>query len=101
LDFSINVILTDKGKIAGIFAGHFKKAHRKAIEYGKHVYSTKITQNNQICFFNSWPEDSELDQAQYKAFNFLMTAHSIGISGKLDSGITLSKKGKCIFFHLM
>jgi len=74
LDFSINVILTDKGKIAGIFAGHFKKAHRKAIEYGKHVYSTKITQNNQICFFNSWPEDSELDQAQYKAFNFLMTA---------------------------
>jgi len=74
LDFSINVILTDKGKIAGIFAGHFKKAHRKAIEYGKQIYSTEITQNNQICFFNSWPEDSELDQAQYKAFNFLMTA---------------------------
>ncbi|MFW9940608.1 MAG: nickel-dependent lactate racemase [Candidatus Thorarchaeota archaeon] len=74
LDFSINVILTDKGKIAGIFAGHFKKAHRKAIEYGKQIYSTEITKNHQICFFNSWPEDSELDQAQYKAFNFLMTA---------------------------
>jgi len=74
LDFSINVILTDKGEIAGIFAGHFIKAHRKAIEFGKQVYSTKISQNNQICFFNSWPEDSELDQAQYKAFNFLMTA---------------------------
>ncbi len=74
LDFSINVILTDKGKIAGIFAGHFKEAHRKAIELGKQVYSTKVTQNNQICFFNSFPEDSELNQAQYKAFNFLMTA---------------------------
>ncbi|MFX0165029.1 MAG: nickel-dependent lactate racemase [Promethearchaeota archaeon] len=74
LDFSINVILTDKGSIAGIFAGHFKDAHRKAIEYGKQVYSTKISQNYQICFLNSWPEDSELDQAQYKAFNFLMSA---------------------------
>ena len=74
LDFSINVIFTDKGKIAGIFAGHYKKAHRKAIEFGKQAYSTEITQNNQICFFNTFPEDSELNQAQYKAFNFLMTA---------------------------
>ncbi|MFX1376761.1 MAG: lactate racemase domain-containing protein [Promethearchaeota archaeon] len=74
LDFSINVIYTNTGKISGIFTGHFKEAHRKAIEFGKHVYSTKITPNNQICFFNSFPEDSELNQAQYKAFNFLMTA---------------------------
>ena len=36
--------------------------------------STKITQGNKICFFNSFPEDSELNQAQNKAFNFLMTA---------------------------
>ena len=74
LDFSINVIFTVKGKIAGIFAGHFINAHRKAIEFGKQAYSTEITQNNQICFFNTFPEDSELNQAQYKAFNFLMTA---------------------------
>ncbi|MFX0028894.1 MAG: nickel-dependent lactate racemase [Candidatus Hermodarchaeota archaeon] len=74
LDFSINVIYTNKCKIAGIFAGHFKEAHRKAIEFGKQVYSTKIRLNNQICFFNTFPEDSELNQAQYKAFNFLMTA---------------------------
>jgi nickel-dependent lactate racemase len=74
LDFSINVIYTGKCEIAGIFAGHFKEAHRKAIEFGKQMYSTKITQNNQICFFNTFPEDSELNQAQYKAFNFLMTA---------------------------
>jgi nickel-dependent lactate racemase len=74
LDFSINVIYTGKCDIAGIFAGHFKDAHRKAIEFGKQVYSTKITVNNQICFFNTFPEDSELNQAQYKAFNFLMTS---------------------------
>ncbi len=74
LDFSINVILSDLGKISKIFSGHFKDAHRKAMEFGKQFYSTKTDQNNQICFFNSYPEDSELNQAQYKAFNFLMTA---------------------------
>ena len=74
LDFSINVILSDYGKISKIFSGHFKEAHRKAMEFGKQFYSTKIDRNNQICFFNSYPEDSELNQAQYKPFNFLMTA---------------------------
>jgi nickel-dependent lactate racemase len=74
LDFSINVIFTENGDIGGIFSGHFKDAHRKAMELGKRVYNTKVTLNNQICFFNSWPEDSELNQAQYKALNFLMTA---------------------------
>jgi nickel-dependent lactate racemase len=74
LDFSINVIFSETGKMAKIFSGHFREAHRKAMEFGKQFYSTKITQNNQIAFFNSFPEDSELNQAQYKAFNFLMTA---------------------------
>ncbi|MFX1297466.1 MAG: lactate racemase domain-containing protein [Promethearchaeota archaeon] len=74
LDFSINIIYTEMGKIGDIFSGHFIKAHRKAMEIAKDVYSTKITLDNHICFFNSFPEDSELNQAQYKAFNFLMTA---------------------------
>jgi nickel-dependent lactate racemase len=74
LDFSINVLLNERGKIAHIFSGHFKDAHRKAMEEAAQFYSTKVTLNNQICFFNSFPEDSELNQAQYKPFNFLMTA---------------------------
>ncbi|MBY8986184.1 MAG: DUF2088 domain-containing protein [Candidatus Lokiarchaeota archaeon] len=74
LDFSINIILTETGKVAKIFSGYFIDAHRKAMEFGKQFYSTKITQNNQIAFFNSFPEDSELNQAQYKGFNFLRTA---------------------------
>ncbi|MFW9785043.1 MAG: lactate racemase domain-containing protein [Candidatus Heimdallarchaeota archaeon] len=74
LDFSINAILNEEGKIAKLFSGHFKDAHRRAMEFGKQFYSTKVTLDNQICFFNSFPEDSELSQAQYKAFNFLMTA---------------------------
>ena len=74
LDFSINVIFSETGGIAKIFSGHFKDAHRKAMGFGTQCYATNITLNNQIAFFNSYPEDSELNQAQYKAFNFLMTA---------------------------
>ncbi|MFX1499043.1 MAG: lactate racemase domain-containing protein, partial [Promethearchaeota archaeon] len=74
LDFSINAILNEEGKIAKIFSGHFRDAHRKAMDFAKKFYSTKVTLDNQICFFNSFPEDSELNQAQYKPFNFLMTA---------------------------
>ena len=74
LDFSVNVLLNERGKLARIFSGHFKAAHRKAMEEAVQFYSTKVTLNNQICFFNSYPEDSELNQAQYKPFNFLMTS---------------------------
>ena len=70
LDFSINVILTESGRIAALSSGHFRAAHRKAMEIGKQNYGTKYTQNNQICFFNLFPEDSELNQST-KGFNFL------------------------------
>jgi nickel-dependent lactate racemase len=70
LDFSINAILTESGKIAALTSGHFRDAHRKAMELGKKNYSTKYTKNNQICFFNLFPEDSELNQST-KGFNFL------------------------------
>ena len=73
LDFSINVILTESGEIATMTSGHFRDAHRKAIEIAKRNYGTKFTIYNQICIFNLYPEDSELNQA-LKGFNFLMNA---------------------------
>lgn len=73
LDFSINVILTEKGDIGAITAGHFKEAHRKAMQIGKKFYKTEVSRNNDIAFFNLYPEDSELNQA-VKGFNILMTA---------------------------
>ena len=73
LDFSINAILTERGDVSALTAGHFKIAHRKAMEIAKQNYGTKVPLNNQACFFNLFPEDSELNQA-VKGFNFLMTA---------------------------
>jgi len=73
LDFSINLILTENGDISGITSGDFRKSHRKAMEMATEAYSTEVTLNNDICFFNLFPEDSELNQS-IKGFNILMTA---------------------------
>ncbi len=85
LDFSVNVILTESGDIAAITSGHYIDAHRKAIEIALQNYGTKVTPNNQICFFNLFPADSELNQSS-KGFNFLMTA----------SGNFLDRKGTIV-----
>lgn len=71
LDFSINIVSTMRRGIAGIYAGHFINAHRKAMEIGKEVYSTEIPPNLNldIGFFNLFPEDTEFSQA-IKGFNF-------------------------------
>ncbi|TFF96558.1 MAG: nickel-dependent lactate racemase [Promethearchaeota archaeon] len=73
LDFSVNIILTENGNIGAITTGHFRDAHRKAMEIGKEFYKTEVTMDNDVAFFNLFPEDSELNQA-IKGFNFLMTA---------------------------
>jgi len=73
LDFSINIIPTMKRKIGGIFVGDFIKAHRKAIDLAKKVYSTNLPSdlNLDIGFFNLYPEDTELSQA-LKGLNFFL-----------------------------
>jgi len=38
------------------------------------VYKTKIKTDNDVVFFNLYPEDTELTQCSHKAFNFLMAS---------------------------
>lgn len=75
LDFSVNIVSTMRRGIAGIFAGHFIDAHRKAMELAKDVYSTELPSNLDldIGFFNLYPEDMELFQA-IKGFNFIFSS---------------------------
>ena len=72
LDFSINIVSTMRRGIAGIYAGHFIDAHRKAMELAQEIYSTELPSNLEldIGFFNLYPEDTELSQA-IKGFNFI------------------------------
>jgi len=73
LDFSINAVVNEIGDLTGIYTGNFRDAHRKTMEIAKESYKTKLSNDNQICFMNSFPEDSELNQS-LKCLNLLMIA---------------------------
>jgi nickel-dependent lactate racemase len=70
LDFSINAVFNEIGETTRIFAGHYQDAHRKTIDFAQKAYSTKVVNSNDVCFFNCYPEDSELNQSS-KGFNFV------------------------------
>lgn len=78
LDFSVNIVSTMKRGIAGVFAGHFIEAHRKAIELAKEVYSTELPPNLDLDmgFFNLYPEDTEFSQT-IKGFNFIFSTKKL------------------------
>lgn len=86
LDFSINIIPNMEREIAGIFSGDFIKAHRKAMEFAKKVYSLSLSSNLKldIGFFNLYPEDTEFSQA-LKGLNLL-----------LSSGRLIKRKGAVV-----
>lgn len=80
LDFNVNIIATKDRGIAGIFAGHYIEAHRKAIELAKEVYKTempKVSKDNKfdVGFFNLFPEDTELSQAGKGNNMFIQIEH--------------------------
>jgi len=81
LDFSINLVSTMKRGIAGIFAGHYIQAHRKAVELAKKVYHTELPKLSpderlDIGFFNLYPEDTELSQT-VKGFPIFFSAQEL------------------------
>ncbi len=95
LDFSINIISTVSGGTAGIFAGHYIDAHRKAIELFRKIYTTEIPSKKKydVGFFNTYPEDTELLQSS-KALNmFLLNSQMIASRGTIVI-LTASTEGR-------
>ena len=95
LDFSINIVSTVSGGIAGIFAGHYVNAHREAIELFRKIYTTEIPPKKKydIGFFNTYPEDTELLQSS-KALNmFLLNSKMISSRGVIVI-LTASTEGR-------
>ncbi|TXT57269.1 MAG: hypothetical protein BAJALOKI2v1_500022 [Promethearchaeota archaeon] len=64
-------------------SGDFKDAHRRAMELAEEHYKTELSLENQICFFNCFPEDSELNQS-IKGLNLLMIAPNKFLDRKGD-----------------
>src|SRR5271157_873850 len=82
LDFSVNIVATSRRGIAGIYAGHYIEAHRKAVEQALEVYHTDLpavkgTDRFDVGFFNAYPEDTEFSQVVYKGLQVLTGAKAI------------------------
>jgi nickel-dependent lactate racemase len=83
IDFSINIIPTIDGSPAGIFAGHFVKAHREAIKLLKKIYEIKLPPKTKfdVVFFNAYPEDTELSQSSKALNTYLLNPKLVSYRG--------------------
>ena len=95
LDFSINIVPTIDREFGGIFAGHYIDAHRKAVEFAKKIYTTKVptNMNSDICFINMYPEDTELSQAT-KALSIVLSTTKLIKRGGTVIILTASTEGR-------
>ncbi len=95
LDFSINVVPTMKRNTAGIFAGHYIDSHRKATQFARKIYATKVPQHvkSDICFLNLYPEDTELTQAT-KALSIVLSTTKLVRRGGAVVFLTASTEGR-------
>jgi hypothetical protein len=78
----VNIVTTSRRGIAGIYAGHFIEAHRKAVEQALQVYHTDIPSLKgddrfDVGFFNAFPEDTAFADVVYKGLNALAGAKGI------------------------
>lgn len=95
LDFTVNIVSTMKRGFAGVFAGHYIEAHRKAMELAKEIYNTKLPPNLNldIGFFNLYPEDTELSQA-LKGLNFYLSSKRFIKRGGAIILLTAASEGR-------
>ncbi|WP_028308730.1 nickel-dependent lactate racemase [Desulfitibacter alkalitolerans] len=64
LDFMVNVVLNNKGEVAGIIAGHVKDAFDEGVRIGKAVYQVEIEEQADIAIAGiGFPKDTNLYQA--------------------------------------
>lgn len=57
LSFIINAVENNKGEVAGIFSGHFVKAHREGVELSEKSFKVPIPKRADIVIVSSSPAD--------------------------------------------
>lgn len=73
LDFIVNVVVSGKRRIVGLFAGDLVEAHVAGIEFARTVYSTETVAGLDVAVCNAYPKDTDFMQS-VNAFNALITA---------------------------
>jgi hypothetical protein len=65
-----DVVINKARQIAGVFAGHFKDAFLKGVEFARQVYRTPLPVDTDVAVLNAYPKDTDLIQSE-NAFNVL------------------------------
>lgn len=90
LDFIVNVVMSGKREVVGVFAGELAEAHDAAIEFARGVCSTEVLAGLDVAVCNAYPKDTDFMQA-VNAFNVLITAPSDMV--KEDGTVVLTTAG--------
>jgi nickel-dependent lactate racemase len=86
VDLSINVVVNSRREIAGLFVGDLEAAHRRAAEFAREVYATRLpAEPLDVAILNAYPKDDELLQAE----NALMFHHTAPPSYLKEDGLLL------------
>jgi len=75
LDFIVNVVVSGRRQIVGVFAGDLVEAHDAAIEFARCACATEVPAGLDVAVCNAYPKDTDFMQA-VNAFNVLITAPS-------------------------
>jgi len=86
VQFGINAVVNSRREIAGLFVGDVEAAHRRAAEFAREVYATRLpAEPLDVAIFNAYPKDNELLQAE----NALMFHHTAPPSYLKEDGLIL------------
>ncbi|MDZ7405909.1 MAG: lactate racemase domain-containing protein [candidate division KSB1 bacterium] len=86
VQLSINVVVNSRREIAGLFVGDLEAAHRRAAEFAREVYATRLpAEPLDVAILNAYPKDDELLQAE----NALMFHHTAPPSYLKEDGLIL------------
>jgi len=86
VQFGINVVVNSRREIAGLFAGEVEAAHRKAAEFVRQIYATRLsTEPLDVAICNAYPKDDELLQAE----NAFMLHHTAPANYLKEDGVIL------------
>jgi nickel-dependent lactate racemase len=86
VQFGINAVVNSRREIAGLFTGEIEASHRRAAEFAREIYATRLPAAPlDVAILNAYPKDGELLQAE----NAFMLHHTAPPSYLKEDGLIL------------
>ena len=80
-DFVVNPVLNRKMQVAGLFCGHYVRAHRAGVELARRLYAVEAPPNADMTVISAAPQDSEMMQALKALADGFGAIHSVRSDG--------------------